>query len=162
MTVQIVSLDASNNPVALIASAPVTLYGIGSAVLSSANPSQSTNHETILAAVKDYKAKLVTDGSRIGVQVVDSSNLPISWGGLSGGNVSSSDPSIMTFATTGGQATIGFDGPAGMQCHLGPVNTTGLTFSTHLIGTLRVLTVNPAGQDTGLITTKPIECYSLL
>lgn len=161
-TVQIVSLDANNNPVALIASAPITLYGIGSVALSSTDPNQTTNHETILASVKDYKAKLVTDGSLIGVQAVDSSNQPINWGSLSGGTVSNSDSSIMTYATTGGQTTIGFDGPAGLQCHLGPVNTTGLTFSTHLIGTLRVITVNSGGQDTGLITTRPIECYSLL
>jgi hypothetical protein len=161
-TVQIVSLDADNNPVSVIATAPITLYGVGSAALSSANPTQTTNHETILAAVNDYRASLVTDGSQIGVQAVDSSNQPINWGTLSGGTVSSTDPSIMSFATTGGQATIGFDGPAGLQCHLGPVNAAGLTFGTHLIGTLRVITINSAGQDTGLITTKPIECYSLL
>lgn len=159
-TIQVVSLDAENNPVALLASAPVSLYGIKTVTVSSTDTALTDNHEDLLGVVKDYRDRLVTDGSRVGLQVVDASSNPVAWGVLAGGTVSASEPGIRIYSTAGGQFTAGFDGPVGQQCHLG-VPSSSLTVTNRNRGTLRVITVDSAGRDSGLVTTSPIECYNV-
>jgi hypothetical protein len=108
--------------------------------------------------VRDYRNNLVTDNTRIGAKVVDpTTNAPVGWGALNGGAASTGDSTVRIYTTTGGQTPIGFLGPTGQQCRLGPVSGTLLNLNT---GTLRVFTVDTMGREQYLITTATIQCFN--
>ena len=156
-SVQVVSLDIENNPVALIAERSISLYGIKAAAISSNDANITDNQLYLLAVIRDYRDNLVTDGTKIGARVVaTNTNTPVTWGLLNGGAASPADSSIQIYSTTGGQTAIGFAGPANQQCRLGPVSGTKLNLN---LGTLKVFTVDAAGNELFLINTAAIECF---
>jgi YD repeat-containing protein len=157
-SIQIVSLDVENNPSALIGSATITLYGIGSVALSNNDTSPSDNQADVLAVVKDLRGRLVTDGTRIGAKVVlPNTDTPVAFGALNGGSTSPVNPAVQIYMTTGGQTPVGFAGPAGQQCHLGVASGTKLNLNT---GTLKVFTVDALGNELNAITSATIECFN--
>jgi hypothetical protein len=120
--VQVASIDADGRPVNLLGQGTAQLFAIGSATISAsptAIPANGTSTSSLTIVVRDRNNALVPDGTRVGVTAEPIFRTSVG-GTIVGGTVSTGDPRIQIFTTSGGQFTatyqsIATPGTAGVQ-----------------------------------------------
>jgi hypothetical protein len=128
----------------LIGQGTVTLFGIDTAT-AVANPTtlpaDGTSTLSVTVTVRDREDRRVPDGTAVGLTVAPIYSVTSAGGSIIDGTISAADPRVRIFTTVGGQFIATFRAP---------------TARGSGSAVIQVVTVDPAGSPTSLITTRSV------